>query len=112
MTTQVTKMIQVIGIPEHLNQYLNEAKQNESLIKGLTELKTRQIISSKLGEIRDTAMMLDEEVVRVITVGLGNLKTLNEASYLEIWGNVFQYLKKSRDIGNFYCHSNVLCEIC
>lgn len=94
MTTQETKMIQVIGIPEHLNQYLNEAKQNESLIKGLTELKTRKIISSKLGEIRDTAMMLDEEVVRVITVGLGNLKTLNEANYLEIWGNVFQYLKK------------------
>lgn len=111
MTPQAHKLIRVIGVPEHINQYMNDVKQDEKLMSGLTDLKTRQIISSRLGEIRDTAMLLNNELIRVVTVGLGNLKTLSESDYLKIWGYIFQYLESqgiseiSINIPTFYAKS-------
>lgn len=94
MTTNDKASIMLIGIPEHLNQYQDEVKENDAFISALTELKSKQIISSKLGEIRDTACFINQNLVRIITVGLGNVKMLKEADYIKVWGNVFQYLKK------------------
>ncbi|MGV3276903.1 M17 family metallopeptidase [Staphylococcus hyicus] len=94
MTVQTSLSVLVIGIPEHLNQYTEEVKENHSFIEALAPLKTQHIISSDLGVIRDTALYMNHQWCRVVTVGLGNLKTRTTTDYLKLWGNVFQYLQK------------------
>nr|WP_207554688.1 leucyl aminopeptidase family protein [Staphylococcus sp. 191] len=84
----------VAGIPEHLNQYFDEVKQEQSLFDALSDLKASHIISSQRGEVASTAVSIDNEVRHLITVGLGNINQMEEKDYLKIWGNLFQYLQK------------------
>ncbi|WP_394371381.1 leucyl aminopeptidase family protein [Staphylococcus agnetis] len=94
MMTAYKSSVRVIGVPEHLNQYVEEVKEDHALIDALTPLKAQQLVSSKLGDVRETALFINDQWCKVVTVGLGNVKKRTEGDYLKIWGNVFQYLKQ------------------
>ena len=85
MGTQNTAHATVIvaGIPEHLNQYFDEVKQEQSLYDALSDLKASHIISSQRGEVASTAVSIDNEVRHLITVGLGNINQMEEKDYLK-----------------------------
>ncbi|HGH0783649.1 TPA: M17 family metallopeptidase [Staphylococcus pseudintermedius] len=84
----------IAGVPEHLNQYFDVVKQDTAFFEALTELKAHHLISSKVGEIASTAVTIENQMYRLITVGLGNLNQLKAQDYLKIWGKLFQYLQQ------------------
>ncbi|WP_086428999.1 leucyl aminopeptidase family protein [Staphylococcus cornubiensis] len=89
-----TSAVIVAGIPEHLNQYFDVVKQDTAFLDALTELKAHHLISAQKGEIASTAVTIDGQMHRLITVGLGNLNQLKAQDYLKIWGRLFQYLQQ------------------
>ncbi|EGQ2822600.1 leucyl aminopeptidase family protein [Staphylococcus pseudintermedius] len=84
----------IAGVPEHVNQYFDVVKQDTAFFEALTELKAHHLISSKVGEIASTAVTIEDQMYRLITVGLGNLNQLKAQDYLKIWGKLFQYLQQ------------------
>ncbi|PCF34373.1 aminopeptidase [Staphylococcus delphini] len=84
----------IAGVPEHLNQYFDVVKQDTAFFEALTELKAHHLISSKVGDIASTAVTIEGQMYRLITVGLGNLNQLKAQDYLKIWGKLFQYLQQ------------------
>lgn len=96
MSSQQTETAAAIiaGVPKHLNQYFDVVKQDTAFIEALTELKAHDIISSKVGDIASTAVTIEGQMHRLITVGLGNLNQLKAQDYLKIWGKLFQYLQQ------------------
>ncbi|HAX9671065.1 TPA: leucyl aminopeptidase family protein [Staphylococcus pseudintermedius] len=84
----------IAGVPEHLNQYFDVVKQDTAFFEALTELKAHHLISSKVGEIASTGVTIENQMYRLITVGLGNLNQLKAQDYLKIWGKLFQYLQQ------------------
>ncbi|MEJ7541851.1 leucyl aminopeptidase family protein [Staphylococcus intermedius] len=96
MTSQQTETAaaMIAGIPEHLNQYSDVVKQDTAFLEALTELKAHHLISSKVGAIASTAVTIEGQMYRLITVGLGNLNQLKAQDYLKIWGKLFQYLQQ------------------
>lgn len=84
----------IVGIPEHINQLENINYNDQSLIEDLQTLKQNHIIQGGIGKIATSIIYIQEQPKRLITVGLGNIKQLNYADLLKIWGNLFQYLKQ------------------
>ena len=64
----------VIGCPSHFNQMQNFDEVNNILNNQLDDMKKQQVISSELGEITSSAVIIDNQIVKLISVGLGNLK--------------------------------------
>ena len=63
----------VVGVPDHLNQ-LGEIKYHKTLIKERLEtLKQYHVINSSIGKNIINALM--KSLKRLLTVGLGNLKS-------------------------------------
>ncbi|MDW4255535.1 leucyl aminopeptidase family protein [Staphylococcus saprophyticus] len=86
----------VIGVPEHLNQLETVVVGNENLNDKLKTLKQHQIISTNIAAISTTMINLNDKFVKLITVGLGNVKSTHHSDYLKVFGHLFQYLKKNR----------------
>lgn len=86
----------VIGCPSHLNQMKNFEHINEIVNNQLEELKHQQILNSELGSISSTAILINGKVVKLIAVGLGNLKTIKENDYQVIYGNLSRYLYQNK----------------
>lgn len=95
--TLKTKTV-LIGIPSHLNQLNHIEINGTDLMSTLENYKHLHIISSNLAQISSSMLHINNEDVRLITVGLDNIKTLNRNDYLKIFGNVFQYLKNEHII--------------
>lgn len=93
---QLENQVIIAGVPEHLNQLVSVTVNNESVNEILEELKKHKIISSNLGKMTSTYYPLKGQSIRVITVGLGNLKSLKVSDLLVVFGNLFQFLKKER----------------
>ncbi|QTN12578.1 leucyl aminopeptidase family protein [Mammaliicoccus vitulinus] len=86
----------VIGCPSHLNQMHNFDEVNNILNGQLDSLKKQQIISSELGEITSSAITVNHHVIKLIAVGLGNLKEIKENDYQVIYGNLSRYLQNNK----------------
>ena len=86
----------ILGVPDHLNQIGKITYQNSDLTQTIENDRHRHIVSSQLGKTSSTILYINNEPKRLITVGLGNLKTLSYASFLKVFGTLFQYLKKER----------------
>ncbi len=86
----------VIGCPSHLNQMHNFDEINQILDGQLENLKKQQIISSELGKITSTAIIINGQVVKLIAVGLSNLKEIKENDYQIVYGNLSRYLQSNR----------------
>ncbi|WP_279525846.1 M17 family metallopeptidase [Staphylococcus gallinarum] len=86
----------IIGIPDHLNQ-LEDIKINGEVInENLASLKKAHIISSNVGKVTATHFTVDNQLIKLIAVGLGNLKSTTQLQYLSVFGSLFQYLKQER----------------
>lgn len=94
--TNINNKTLVVGVPEHLNQISELTVEDENIIEKLEELKRNQIINTNVGTISSTLFSLNGKKLKLITVGLGNLKTTNYSDFLKVFGNLFQYLKKDR----------------
>lgn len=94
--TNINNKTLVVGVPEHLNQISELTIEDENIIEKLEELKRNQIINTNVGTISSTLFSLNCKKLKLITVGLGNLKTTNYSEFLKVFGNLFQYLKKDR----------------
>ncbi|WP_460413848.1 M17 family peptidase N-terminal domain-containing protein, partial [Staphylococcus aureus] len=81
------------GIPEHLNQLERISFNHIDITESLERLKHQHIIGSKVGKTYTTAFDVQDQTYRLITVGLGNLKTRSYQDMLKIWGHLFQYIK-------------------
>ena len=86
----------ILGVPDYLNQIGKITYQNSDLTQTIENYRHRHIVSSQLGKTSSTILYINNEPKRLITVGLGNLKTLSYASFLKVFGTLFQYLKKER----------------
>ncbi|WP_347563486.1 leucyl aminopeptidase family protein [Staphylococcus simiae] len=91
----------IIGVPDHFNQIEPIIFENEDLTATLEIFKHRHIIGSTLGKIYSTALMIDGKYKRLVTIGLGNLKNLQYADMLNIWGTLFQYMKDEHIVNSF-----------
>lgn len=98
----------IIGVPDHFNQIEPIIFENEDLSTVLDTFKHQHIIGSTLGKIYSTALMIDGNYKRLVTVGLGNLKNLQYADMLKIWGNLFQYME-AEHIVNSYLIIDSIC---
>ena len=87
----------ILGVPDHLNQIGSITYQNSDLTQTIENYRHRHIVSSQLGKTSSTILYINNEPKRLITVGLGNLKTLSYASFLKVFGTLFQYLKRACD---------------
>ncbi|RZI13177.1 M17 family peptidase N-terminal domain-containing protein, partial [Staphylococcus aureus] len=83
----------IIGIPAHLNQLERISFNHIDITESLKRLKPQRVIGSKVGKIYTTALDVQDQTYRLITVGLGNLKTRSYQDMLKIWGHLFQYIK-------------------
>ncbi|SUM37230.1 cytosol aminopeptidase [Mammaliicoccus fleurettii] len=86
----------IIGCPSHLNQMHNFEEVNNILNGQLDNLKKQQIISSELGEVTSTAVTVNNNIVKLISIGLGNLKEIKENDYQVIYGNLSRYLHSNK----------------
>lgn len=82
----------VIGCPSHFNQMQNFDEVNNILNNQLDDMKKQQVISSELGEITSSAVIIDNQIIKLISVGLGNLKEIKEKDYKKIYGQLSRYL--------------------
>ncbi|MCG7339440.1 leucyl aminopeptidase family protein [Staphylococcus sp. ACRSN] len=86
----------IIGVPEHINQ-LEDIKLNDEIINDkIEQLKRTHIVSSNIGKVSSTHFNLSGNDYKVIAVGLGNLKEATSNQYLNIFGELFQFLKSER----------------
>src|SRR5699024_6024878 len=79
-----------------LNQLESIKVGDDELSDLLSPLKQHHILSTNIGKISSTFFKIGEKTHKLISVGLGNIKTLEYSDYLKIFGNVFQALKQSR----------------
>ncbi|EKU48035.1 leucyl aminopeptidase family protein [Staphylococcus massiliensis] len=86
----------IIGIPTHLNQMPHYDDINALFETSLQDLKQHHVIESELGQVRSTIAKVNDNLVRLISVGVGNRNHLTYADYLKIFGYLFQYLKDNR----------------
>ncbi|PNZ13829.1 leucyl aminopeptidase family protein [Staphylococcus simiae] len=91
----------IIGVPDHFNQTGSIIFENEDLTATLEIFKHQHIIGSTLGKIYSTALMIDGHYKRLVTIGLGNLKKLQYADMLNIWGTLFQYMKDEHIVNSY-----------
>lgn len=84
----------IIGVPDHINQLGTVQYNNHDLTQRIDEYRHHHIIHNTLGKVASTVLPLEDETKRLITVGLGNLKTLNYTDLLKVFGNLFQFLKE------------------
>ncbi|HLR18539.1 MAG TPA: leucyl aminopeptidase family protein [Staphylococcus sp.] len=94
--SKITNQTLVVGVPEHLNQINELVVEHENINDKLEELKRNQIINTNIGVVSSTLFALKHKNVKLITVGLGNLKTTDYSGFLKVFGNLFQHLKKER----------------
>ncbi|ARJ52017.1 M17 family metallopeptidase [Staphylococcus lutrae] len=90
-----TPAVIVAGVPEHLNQYSKDVKDDTTFFEALTELKAHQVINAKKGAVSSTAILLEGQMHRIVTVGLGNTNQLQDHDYLQIWGALFRFLQQT-----------------
>ena len=92
--TVLNSEVFIIGLPDHINQlgYINY--NNEDITKQIDTYRHHHLISSQLGKISSTLLPLKDSSKRLITVGLGNLKTLDYGTLLRAFGNLFQFFKR------------------
>lgn len=95
-TTNFENDTLIVGVPEHLNQLESIKVGDDELSDLLSPLKQHHILSTNIGKISSTFFKIGEKTHKLISVGLGNIKTLEYSDYLKIFGNVFQALKQSR----------------
>ena len=74
----------VIGVPEHLNQLETVVVGNENLNDKLKTLKQHQIISTNIAAISTTMINLNDKFVKLITVGLGNVKSTHHSQFMNL----------------------------
>lgn len=84
----------IIGVPDHINQLGTIQYKNHDLTQRIDDYRHHHIIHNTLGKVASTVLPLESETKRLITVGLGNLKTLNYTDLLKVFGNLFQFLKE------------------
>ena len=94
--TVLNSEVLIIGLPEHINQLGYISYNNEDITKQIDTYRHHHLISSQLGKISSTLLPLKDSSKRLITVGLGNLKTLDYGALLKAFGNLFQFLKEER----------------
>lgn len=89
--TVLNSEVLIIGLPEHINQLGYISYNNEDITKQIDTYRHHHLISSQLGKISSTLLPLKDSSKRLITVGLGNLKTLDYGALLKAFGNLFQF---------------------
>lgn len=95
-TNDIATNTLIIGLPEHLNQLGEIIINGENINDKLKLLKQNQIVNTTIGTVSSTMFTIHDEYIKLITVGIGNIKTLAYNDYLKIFGNLFQYLKQNR----------------
>ncbi|MBM2658157.1 M17 family metallopeptidase [Staphylococcus pseudoxylosus] len=95
-TNDIATNTLIIGLPEHLNQLGEIIINDENINDQLKLLKQNQIVNTNIGTVSSTMFTIRDEYIKLITVGMGNIKTLTYNDYLKIFGNLFQYLKQNR----------------
>ncbi|MEN3089823.1 MAG: leucyl aminopeptidase family protein [Staphylococcus pseudoxylosus] len=95
-TNDIATNTLIIGLPEHLNQLGEIIVNGENINDQLKLLKQNQIVHTNIGTVSSTMFTIRDEYIKLITVGIGNVKTLTYNDYLKIFGNLFQYLKENR----------------
>lgn len=83
----------VLGLPDHLNQLETVTIQGHDLSDALDTYKHHHMIHSEVGKVSSTFFETGDIKVRLITVGLGNLKQLDRIQTMKVYGNLLQYLK-------------------
>lgn len=86
----------IIGVPDHLNQLEDVMINGEVVNDKIANLKKAHIISSNSGKVTATHFTVNDHLIKLIAVGLGNLKATTQLQYLSIFGSLFQYLKQER----------------
>lgn len=86
----------VIGCPSHLNQMDDFDEVNRILNGQLDDMKKQQILNSELGVISTTAINVNDKIVKLIAIGLGNLKEIKENDYQVVYGNLSKYLQQNK----------------
>ncbi|UDI78757.1 leucyl aminopeptidase family protein [Staphylococcus taiwanensis] len=87
--------ILILGLPDHINQLGTIRYNDQDLTQRIDQYRHQHLISSNLGKVSSTLLPLQEKSIRLITVGLGNLKSLDYAALLKVFGYLFQFLKES-----------------
>ena len=95
-TSKIEQETIIVGVPEHLNQLESIQIAGNDIKDLLSPLKEHHIFSTNVGAISSTFFKVDEKAHKLITVGLGNTKTLGYNDYLKIFGNLFQTLNSKR----------------
>lgn len=95
-TNDIATNTLIIGLPEHLNQLGEIIINGENINDQLKLLKQNQIVNTNIGTVSSTMFTIRDGYIKLITVGMGNIKTLTYNDYLKIFGNLFQYLKQNR----------------
>ncbi len=95
-TSELAHDVVIIGVPEHLNQLDEVLIDNVAVNEQLKTLKQLQIINSNVGTIATTMLNVEQKLYKLITVGLGNIKTTTYTNMLKVFGQLFQYLKSER----------------
>lgn len=95
-TNDIATNTLIIGLPEHLNQLGEIIINGDNINDQLKSLKQNQIVNTNIGTVSSTMFTIRDEYVKLITVGMGNVKNLTFNDYLKIFGNLFQYLKQNR----------------
>lgn len=86
----------ILGLPDHINQLGIIHYNNQDLTHQIDTYRHHHLVSSKLGKVSSTLLPLADTSKRLITVGLGNLKSLDYAALLKIFGHLFQFLKEEQ----------------
>lgn len=92
-TNQSVQQTLVVGVPDHLNQLESLNVNGVDIRENIEFLKHNHLIGSSLGKVYQTHFQLRDAHYRLITVGLANLKQLDYAQLLQVFGKLFQFLK-------------------
>lgn len=95
-TNDIATNTLIIGLPEHLNQLGEIIINGDNINDQLKSLKQNQIVNTNIGTVSSTMFTIRDEYVKLVTVGMGNVKNLTFNDYLKMFGNLFQYLKQDR----------------
>lgn len=90
---ELASEVLIVALPDHLNQLPTLTFQGHNLTELLDTYKQQHIISSEVGKVSSTRFNENGLDVRLITVGLGNLKKLSRVRTMKVFGKLLQRLK-------------------
>lgn len=86
----------IIGLPNNLSD-IPSVEEMDILLNGqLKDLVENKILETSFGEISTTAVTIQTEVKKVVTVGLGDSSAVTIKKLHQLFGKIFKYLKRTK----------------